>query len=185
MSHFSKIKTNITDREALKNALSNMGLTLESNAPCRYFYGETMKENVCKLPGKYDVAFTPNADGKSYYIDADFYNGDVERSIGKKGSKLMRQYSIEKVKIEAKKQGFDVIVGKSNKIKIYDPTDSSGGYLECSLSETGNLSIKAQGFVGSSCMKFQNLEEALGSVSREYTEEYYEPMEQQFLTERY
>lgn len=185
MSHFTKIKTNITDLTALREALSSMGLTLKDRAECRYYSGSPIKENVCKLPGRYDVAFTKNPNENFYYIDADFYTGDVERTIGKQGSTVMKRYAIEKLRIESRKHGYDFIENKSGQIKIYDPTDSSGGYLECNFDRDGNLSIKAQGFEGTSCMRFQNLEEALGNVSREFTGEYYQSISPQFLNEQY
>lgn len=174
MSHFTSIGTKITDLEALKNSLSQMGLKLEHNQTCRYWAGNRVKENVAKLPGPYDVAFEQNADG-TYSIVADFYNGHVERSIGPNGSKLIKGYAMEKIKIEARRRNYSIHVFPNGKIKIYDPTDSSGAYIEATIEENGNVTFKAKGFQGSNCMKFANLEASLGEVSkRRMTDEYYQ-----------
>ena len=48
MSHFTNVKTEIRDMEALENALKSMDLNMEHNAECRHYYGTTIKENVAK-----------------------------------------------------------------------------------------------------------------------------------------
>ncbi|MBQ9279620.1 MAG: DUF2997 domain-containing protein [Clostridia bacterium] len=175
MSHFTKVATKINDLAALQNALETMGLKLEHHVPCRYYYGTQIRENVAKLPGynSYDVAFEKNADG-TYSIDADFYNGTVEQTIGVSGSTLMRQYAMEKVKMEARKKRYSVHDYGNGKLKIYDPLDRTGAFLEATIDETGNISFKAKGFVGKKCMSFSSLEDAIGVTERKYTDEYHQ-----------
>ena len=173
MSHFTKVSTKINDSTALEAALSTMGLQLKHNIPCRYYAGALVKKNVCKLPGPYDVAFEENADG-TFSIDADFYQGHVERTIGNGGAILMRCYAIEKLKIEVRKKGYSIHELSNGRLKVYDPTDSSGAYLEVEISEDGDITFKAKGFSGQSCMSFSSLEDALGETARRKTEDYYQ-----------
>lgn len=171
MSHFSKVETKIVDKEALENALSSMGLSLEENSFCRYYYGTEWKDLVARLHGPYDVAFEKNMDG-TYSINADFYGGYVEEEIGKNGSVILEKYSREKIKLEAKRKGFKV-TEVDNRLKIYDSSDSSGSYLEATFDKEGNVTFKAKGFNGANCMKFKSLEDSLGKSSRRFTPEYY------------
>ncbi len=172
MSHFTKVTTKISDMEALEKAIASMGLRLTHNAPCRYYYGETMKENVVSLPGRYDLSIEEGANG-TYDLNADFYEGDVERTIGPGGSRLMRSYTIEKLKIEARKKGYSVHKAGENKFKIYDPTEASNGYLEATLDENGNFTFKAKGFSGKSCMKFTAFEKSFGEARTRETDDFY------------
>lgn len=173
MSHFTKVGTKITDMDVLKAALNNMGLKLESKGMCRSYYGSSVQENVVKLPGSYDMYFQKDKSG-NYNVVADFYGGNVSRAIGNNASTLMKAYAVEKLKIEAMKKGYSVYRVEENKFRIEDPTDSSPGYLEASLGADGNVTFKANGYAGSSCMKFSSFEEAFGTVKRELTSEYYQ-----------
>ena len=186
MSHFTKVQAEIRDLNALKKALSNMNLQLTHNTSCRYFFGSQIKENVVKLPSpsQYDMALEPNGDG-SYNIVADFYpSGNVARVIGERGSILLRQYAIEKLRIEATKIGCKVY-GSGGKLKVTDSQNPSAK-LEATIGENGEISFKASGFKGKGCMKFQKLEEAMGTVSNmKFTSEYYEPEEKEGQKLRY
>lgn len=172
MSHFTKITTEIKDLEALKAAVNNMNLSLESDTSCRYYYGTEYKEHVIKLPGRYDVAIEANGDG-TYDINADFYEGHVERYIGPQGSELLRQYSIEKLKIEAKKNGYKVYPAENGALKLMDKV--SGGKAIVSIDSDGKLNIETSGFKGKSCMNFGIIEKALGHIdSVKKKPEYYQ-----------
>ena len=161
MSHFTKITTEIRDLEALKNAAQNMNLSFEHNTGCRYYYGSQTRENVIKLPGKYDVAIEAKDNG-TYDIDADFYDGHVERFIGKNGNELLRQYSMEKLKIEAKKNGYKVYESGAS-IKLINK--NNGGKAVVNIGDDGKINVETSGFKGQSCMNFGIIEKALGSIS--------------------
>lgn len=174
MSHFTSISTQINDLNALEVALRSMNLSLLRNVNCRYYNGTERKQHVAKLPGRYDVAFEENRNG-TYSIVADFYYGDVAKTIGVNGSILLRQYAIEKVKIEAAKLGCRVYsTNNPNVFKLMEK-NGSGGKVLVEISEDGNITFKSSGFKGKSCMKFESLEKALGEqTSRKFTAEYYE-----------
>lgn len=172
MSHFTEVKTEIRDIEALKNALNAMDLRLEHNTRCRYYSGAPIRDNVVKLPGPYDMALEKDSNG-AYNISADFYRGHVEKTIGKNGSILLNNYSIEKLRIEAKKMGCKVYNSDRNKLKVINPKEQ--GKLEVTINEDGTLSFKTTGFKGKKCTKFESLEKAFGSViETKKTSEYYE-----------
>ena len=86
----------------------------------------------------------------------------------------MKSYSIEKLKIEARRKGYSIHDYGNGRLKVYDPTDPSGGYLEAQVDEDGNITFKAKGFSGKSCMSFSSFEDAFGIVSRRKTEDYYQ-----------
>lgn len=172
MSHFTNVKTEIRDMEALENALRSMDLNMEHNAECRHYYGTTIKENVAHLPGPYDVAFEKDVDG-TYKISADFYDGHVAKTIGANGAILMGRYTMEKLKKEAKKLGFKVYQKNNSQAKVIDPKEAAGK-LDVEIREDGTVSLKASGFIGKKCMKFESLEKALGAIMEiEKTSSYY------------
>lgn len=172
MSHFTKVSTVIKDVGALENAIYSMGLTLQHDFPCRYYYGTEQRKMGCKLPGPYDVAFEKNDDG-TFSIDADFEGGYVEKVIGTNGSKIIHNYAIEKIKEEAISKGFGIIGKSKNCVKIYDPSDSSSGYLEAKINNEGDIEFNAREFNGKNCMKFKSFEETFGTAYMKKTEDYY------------
>src|SRR2546423_15404841 len=83
MSHFTTIKTQIKDIEALRSACKEMGLTLLQNAEARgYYETKTKGDYVIQLKGPYDIALNKQLDG-SFGITADLWDGHVEKQVGK------------------------------------------------------------------------------------------------------
>lgn len=164
MSHFSRIKTEIRDLEAFRAAVARMGFQIVENAECRYYHGSEKKEIVIKLPGKFDAALEKQIDG-SYTLTADWWGGYVEKYLGKDGSELLKYYAVEKVALEARKQGLSVsetTEGDKVILTLRDP--ATGGLLVVECLPGGVTHIRAQGFAGSSCMKWFELEKALGAI---------------------
>ncbi len=171
MSHFSKISAKISDEVALKAATTKMGFTLIPEGMCRYYYGKQRADMVVKLPGRYDVAL--EKEGDSYTMKADLWGGQVEQYVGPNAGLLMQQYSVEKTRIEAFKKALAVTESKEGSDIILNLTDyETGGQLNVVCKIGGKIEVKASGFPGQSCMKFKDLESALGS-----TEECYPTME--------
>ncbi len=108
MSHFTEIETRIRDAEALRAAAEEMGLELLENAQARGF-GAAMKrgELVLKLKGPYDIALNRQPDG-SYSLEADHWNGHVERETGRDFGRLLQLYGVHKTCIEARRRGCTV-----------------------------------------------------------------------------
>jgi len=111
MSHFVTVDVEITSIEALKRAVEKLGYRLQSNAYCRGWSGQTQKcDYVVPLPGPYDLGFI--LQDKTYVPVGDFYNGHIARYLGngQRGTrneigKLLQQYAVEEVLIEAQQNG--------------------------------------------------------------------------------
>ncbi len=105
MSHFTEIKTQIKDIEALRLAVQEMGLTLLQNAEARgYYENKTKGDYVIQLKGPYDIAVNKQADG-TFGLTADLWNGHVEREVGPGYGKLLQLYGVHKAIRQARKKG--------------------------------------------------------------------------------
>ena len=183
MSHFTYVSAEIRDLDACNKALNYMGLTMQSYGSCRYYYGIEMKENVVRLPGRYDMALEKSGNG-SYHITADFYDGYVERTIGAGGSILLYNYSVEMLKKVAKKLHFSVTQKGDDTYKVRDPQDSDGGHMLVTVSKDGSLKFEPKGLKGKKCAKYLQLEDSLGKIEkREFTKEYLKEDAAEFKTE--
>lgn len=162
MSHFSKINAKVQDEQALSEATKKMGFELIFQGQCRYYYGIQSADLVVKLPGKYDIAL--NKEGDSYRLQADLFGNNVEKYVGPDAGLLMQRYSVEKAKIEAFKKALAVTeTTKGNDIVVTTTDYETGGQVEIICHIGGKIEVKTSGFPGSSCMKFKDLEAALGS----------------------
>ena len=109
MSHFTTIKTQIKDIDALCSALREMGLALFPNANARgYSSNHTHGNFVIRLNGPYDIALNKQPDG-SYGLIADLYAGHVENEVGQNYGKLLQLYGIHKTMQEARKKGYSAM----------------------------------------------------------------------------
>ncbi len=109
MSHFTEIKTQIKDIEALRLTCRELGLSLVPNTLARgYYQNQVHGDYVIKLAGPYDIALKKQADG-TYGLTADLWNGHVENEVGKGYGKLLQLYGVHKTQIEARKKGLTVL----------------------------------------------------------------------------
>jgi hypothetical protein len=109
MSHFTTIKTQIKDIEALRAACQEMGLSLLTNANARGYVNNTIKGDfVIKLNGPYDIAVNKREDG-TFGITADLWLGHVEKEVGPQYGKLIQLYGVHKTIIEARKKNLSVM----------------------------------------------------------------------------
>jgi hypothetical protein len=105
MSHFTTIKTQIKDIEALRSACQEIGLSLLQNTEARgYYENKTKGDYVIKLRGPYDIALNNQPDG-SFGLTADLWNGHVEQEVGPGYGKLLQLYGVHKATLEARKKG--------------------------------------------------------------------------------
>ena len=109
MSHFTEIKTQIKDIEALRLACQELGLSLVPNAQARgYYENRTKGDYVIKLKGPYDIALNKQKDG-TYGLTADLWQGHVEKEVGQGYGRLLQLYGVHKATIEARKKGLSVL----------------------------------------------------------------------------
>ena len=105
MSHFTTIRTQIKDIEALRSACQEMGLSLLQNAEARGYYENKIKgDYVIQLKGPYDIAINKQPDG-SFGLTADLWQGHVENEAGQGYGKLLQLYGVHKAIREARKKG--------------------------------------------------------------------------------
>ena len=105
MSHFTTIKTQIRDVEALRMAVKEMGLALAENATARgYASNETKGDYVIRLKGPYDVALN-KTEGGAYGLTTDWWDGHVEKEMGANFGRLLQLYGVHKTIIESRKRG--------------------------------------------------------------------------------
>jgi hypothetical protein len=108
MSHFTDIKTQIKDIQALRSACKELGLKLLQNAQARGYYENKAKGDfVIKLKGPYDIAVNQQKDG-TFGLTADLYQGHVEGEVGAKYGKLLQLYGVHKATMAARKKGLSV-----------------------------------------------------------------------------
>jgi hypothetical protein len=105
MSHFTTIKTQIKDIDALRSAVQEMGLSLLQNSNARGFSMASIKgDYVIKLKGPYDIAVSKQSDG-TFGLTCDWWGGHVEKEVGKSYGKLLQLYGVHKAMQEAKRKG--------------------------------------------------------------------------------
>ena len=105
MSHFTEIKTQIKDIEALRSTCQEMGLPLLQDAEARgYYENKTKGEYVIQLKGPYDIAVNKQKDG-TFGLTADLWQGHVEQEVGPGYGKLLQLYGVHKTIREARKKG--------------------------------------------------------------------------------
>ena len=108
MSHFATIKTQIKDIEALREACAEIGLLVLQNTEARGYEGNRHRgEYVIALKGPYDIALNRQADG-TYGLTTDWWDGHVEKEVGKDYGKLLQLYGVHKAIREARQRGFSV-----------------------------------------------------------------------------
>jgi hypothetical protein len=105
MSHFTTIKTEVRDLEALHDACVEMDLKLIPDSTCRGYAGATRKaDHVIQLKGPYDIAVDP-VEGGRYGFSADWWGGHVEKEVGGGYGRLLQSYGVHKTLREARMRG--------------------------------------------------------------------------------
>lgn len=105
MSHFTTVKTEIRDLEALHDACAEMDLKLVPDTTCRGYAGVLRKaEHVIQLKGPYDIA-VDSAEGGRYGFSADWWDGHVEKEVGAGYGRLLQSYGVHKTLREARMRG--------------------------------------------------------------------------------
>ena len=108
MSHFTTIRTQIKDLDALRSALTEMNLPLFPNAKARgYSTTQITGDFVIRLNGPYDIAVNKQHDG-TYGLTTDWWAGHVEKEVGPKFGRLLQLYGVHKAMREARKKGLSV-----------------------------------------------------------------------------
>ena len=109
MSHIAKIELEVTDLEALSKACNHMGLNLVKNKTThKWYYGDATCDHMIEVPNaRYEIGIHLR-DGK-YELSTDFWDKEMETTIGKNGGLLKQRYVVERTKAEAIRKGYRVI----------------------------------------------------------------------------
>ena len=112
MSHFTRVKTQITDVEVLKRALADLKHPYVENTIVRGYQGKNEQAELVVQPGgAYDIGFTrAGADG-AFHVVADWWGVEREAKLREKAflEPVMQRYAYHKVVAEMAKQGFSVV----------------------------------------------------------------------------
>ncbi len=111
MSHFSKIKTRIIEKEFALKAIKDLGFTYEEGEQeVKGFGGKKSAVDIrVKLPLSYDIGLRKN--GSTYEIIADWFG---VRGINQKDftEKLMQRYAYHAARAKLEQQGFNMVEEK-------------------------------------------------------------------------
>lgn len=106
MSHFTTIKTQIKDLDALRVAAIELGIELIPNAEARGYIHNTIRgEYVLRLKGPYDIALHRQGNG-AYGLTTDWWAGHVEKEVGPEYGRLLQLYGVHKAIREARRAGY-------------------------------------------------------------------------------
>jgi hypothetical protein len=105
MSHFSTLRTKITDAEILKSSLSDLGVTVKSEANIRGYNGQNVRADiVAVLEGDYDIGWSRNADG-SFDLIADLWGVAKKHNQTELINSINQKYAVNKTLAEVKRPG--------------------------------------------------------------------------------
>ena len=114
MSHFTKCEMKMTNLQALKKALEELGLQYSEEkagqgAVVRGFRGDTLKAAMSIDMGKYDIGVIANADG-TYDLTADWWGVETTKGVSEAEFKeqLGQKYQYHNVKMACEEKGYAV-----------------------------------------------------------------------------
>lgn len=111
MSHFSRIQTQMSDKDILLKALKDLGFTFQEGDQQVMGFGGQKTAVEIRIPLKmsYDVGLRKK--GSAYEIVADWYG---VRGMNQKEftNKLMQRYAYHATRTKLEEQGFDMVEEK-------------------------------------------------------------------------
>jgi hypothetical protein len=105
MSHFSTLRTKITDTEILKASLRDLGLEVQTNTNVRGYNGQQVRADlVAVLEGDYDLGWSRNADG-SFDLIADLWGVAKKHNQTELINSINQKYAVNKTLKDAQRAG--------------------------------------------------------------------------------
>ena len=105
MSHFSTLRTKITDAEVLKSSLADLGVSVKTEANIRGYNGQNVRADiVAVLEGDYDIGWSRNADG-SFDLIADLWGVAKKHNQTELINSINQKYAVNKTLAEVKRPG--------------------------------------------------------------------------------
>ncbi|RMF28018.1 MAG: DUF1257 domain-containing protein [Cyanobacteria bacterium J083] len=104
MSHFSTLRTKISDSEILVNSLRDLGITTKTNADVRGYNGQKVRADiVAVLEGEYDLGWSENSDG-TFDLIADLWGVAKKHNQTELINSINQKYAVNKSLAEVAKQ---------------------------------------------------------------------------------
>jgi hypothetical protein len=105
MSHFSTLRTKITDVEILKTSLRDLGINVQTDADVRGYNGQRIRADlVAILEGDYDLGWSRNSDG-SFDLIADLWGVAKKHNQTELINSINQKYAVNKTLADVKQRG--------------------------------------------------------------------------------
>jgi hypothetical protein len=105
MSHFSTLRTKITDAEILKTSLRDLGINIKTEADVRGYNGQRLRADiVATLEGDYDLGWSRNADG-SFDLIADLWGVAKKHNQTELINSINQKYAVNRTLNEVRRPG--------------------------------------------------------------------------------
>jgi hypothetical protein len=105
MSHFSTLRTKISDAVVLTSSLKDLGIQVENNANVRGYHGQQVRADiVAVLEGEYDLGWSRNADG-SFDLIADLWGVAKKHNQTELINAINQKYAVNKALSEVMQPG--------------------------------------------------------------------------------
>ena len=105
MSHFSTLRTKITNAEVLQTSLKDLGIEVKTDADVRGYNGQRIRADiVATLEGEYDLGWSENTNG-SFDLIADLWGVAKKHNQTELINSINQKYAINKTLQEAKQPG--------------------------------------------------------------------------------
>jgi Protein of unknown function (DUF1257) len=103
MSHFSTLRTKITESEILKASLRDLGVQVKTEADVRGYHGQRVRADiVAVLEGEYDLGWSKNTDG-TFDLIADLWGVAKKHNQTELINSINQKYAINKTLVEAQR----------------------------------------------------------------------------------
>lgn len=105
MSHFSTLRTKISNAEILVNSLRDLGVNVQTNADVRGYNGQRLRADiVATLEGEYDLGWSENSDG-TFDLIADLWGVAKKHNQTELINSINQKYAVNKTLTEVKQRG--------------------------------------------------------------------------------
>ena len=105
MSHFSALRTKLTDIEILKTSLCDLGICVKTDANVRGFNGQEVQADiVAVLDGEQDIGWSGNVHG-SFDMIADLSGVARNNNLNKLINSINQKYAVNKTLAQLKQSG--------------------------------------------------------------------------------
>ena len=105
MSHFSTLRTKISNAEILTNSLRDLGIDVKTDADIRGYNGQRLRADiVAVLEGEYDLGWSRNADG-SFDLIADLWGVAKKHNQTELINSINQKYAVNQTLSDVKQRG--------------------------------------------------------------------------------